>query len=95
MGDPDETLAVVVARLDDLRQNVDGLRSELRDRDARYVSRAEWEMWREAVTASLGEARRGRDDLAKRMDAKHVPWTGVAAVVISAVALAWTVVQTL
>lgn len=93
MGEPDETLAVVVARLDDLRKDVGGLRTELRDRDSRYVSRAEWEMWREAVTAALDEARRGRVTLQERMDSRHVPWTSVVAAVVAAAALAWTVLQ--
>lgn len=91
MGEPDETLAVVVARLDDLRREVGGLRQELRDRDAKYVPRGEYEVWRTAITEALGEARRGRDALQKQLDARHVPWTGVAAVVIAAAALAWSV----
>lgn len=41
-GDVDPTLAVVVARLDDLRESVAELRLELRSSTANVVSRGEW-----------------------------------------------------
>lgn len=95
MGERDETLAVVVARLDDLRGDFAQLRDELQKRDERYVTRPEWDMWREAVTAQQSAARRRVEDIrqaiADEAQARHVPWTGVAAVVLAAAALAWSV----
>lgn len=41
-GDVDPTLAVVVARLDDLRESMTELRAEVRSSTANVVSRGEW-----------------------------------------------------
>lgn len=41
-GDVDPTLAVVVARLDDLREDMKALRSEVRSSTANVVGRGEW-----------------------------------------------------
>ena len=41
-GSPDPTLAVVVARLDDLRESMTELRAEVRSSTANVVPRGEW-----------------------------------------------------
>lgn len=96
MGEHDEqTLAVVVARLGDLREDFGKLRVELSERDKQYVTRGEFEMWREAHGGQMTEARRRSDELQKQLDARHVSWTSVVAAVVAVAALALTVVQTI
>ena len=106
MGEQDEqTLAVVVARLGDLREECGKLRVELSERDKQYVTRTEFELVREANAQQVAQDRRAResqaaeatrraDELQKQLDARHVSWTAVVAAVVAVAALAWSIVQT-
>lgn len=94
MTSPDETgttLAVVVARLDDLRGDVAGMRREVREAGAAMVSRGEWGQRNEHVDTRLSALGREVGDLRRDVEARRAPWWSTAAVLLSTGALVWSV----
>ncbi|MDM8084757.1 hypothetical protein QUV83_08280 [Cellulomonas cellasea] len=92
---PDEaaTLAVVVARLDDLRGDVSRLSDTLTAQRGELVGRGEWMMRNQhvdSVTAGLG---REIGDLRGDVRSRRLPWPSVAAAIVSIAALGLTVTQ--
>ena len=101
-GSADPTLAVVVARLDDLRESVAELRSELRSSTANVVSRGEWEQRNRAVDAKFES--QGREIAHLRTDIvqartiaeqRRAPWWSVVAAIGSIVAIAAALIPAL
>lgn len=86
--DDASTLAVVVARIDDLRTDVASLRAEIKDRDVTYVSRAEFEAWRTGIGREIG-------DIKASAARSRAPWWSVAAVAVAASSLLVTIVPAL
>jgi hypothetical protein len=99
VGQPDDvTLAVVAARLDDLRNDVRAMRQELATHRAELVPRKEWEQRNQFVDGRFQE--HGREianirtavetkttAMKAEIDARRAPWWTVAAVVLSGAAL--------
>lgn len=86
----DPTLAVVVARLDDLRSDVASLRTEVQTAQAGYVIRAEFEAWRTGIGREIGDIKSSIVrveglvvDAQKSADQRRAPWWAVAGVAIS------------
>lgn len=100
----DPTLAVVVARLDDIREDVKALRDEMRATTANVVSKGEWMQRNSAVDSKfdahgreIGQLRQDhagdvasiRADLASR----RTPWPAVAGAVTGAGSLLIVLIQ--
>ena len=68
--DDEITLAVVAARLSDLREDVKGMRSDLTAYRAELVSRGEWEQRNRAVDARFQEQGREIGQLRTSLDTK-------------------------
>lgn len=88
----DPTLAVVVARLDDLRSDVASLRTEVQTAQAGYVIRAEFEAWRTGIGREIGDVKasvarvEGAVKSAQQAaDQRRAPWWAVSGVVVSLV----------
>lgn len=86
--DESSTLAVVVARIDDLRADVASMRSEMKERDTTYVSRPEFEAWRTGIGREIG-------DIKASAARARAPWWSVAAVAVAASSLLVTIVPAL
>lgn len=81
------TLAVVVARLDDVRGDLRDLRTELTTHRTEMVSRGEWEMRNRAVDSRFDN--QGRE--IAELKAARAPWWSWASVTVAGLAFAWTV----
>jgi hypothetical protein len=96
MTPPDETLdrtalAVVVARLDDMREDFAGLRRSVEASASEKVSRGEWGQRNQHVDSRLAGLGREIGDLRAQLQAKSAPWWSVLAVVIAGAGFAWSV----
>lgn len=74
MPESEATLAVVVARLDDLRQDVAGLRNELHASQSENVSRGEWGQRNAHVDTRLDALGREIGDLRTEVRSARAPW---------------------
>lgn len=105
-GSADPTLAVVVARLDDLRESVAELRLELRSSTANVVSRGEWTQRNNLVDGKFDT--QGREIAQLRQDhagdvaglraelaSRRAPWWSVIAAIGSIVAVAAVLIPAL
>ncbi|WP_419704996.1 hypothetical protein [Promicromonospora sp. NFX87] len=99
MTTSDPTLAVVVARLDDLRSEVSDMRVEVRTTASAFLPRTEWELWRASANREIAEARadaeqavaEARHEASKvrtEIDGRRIPWTAVVAAVVAIASLA-------
>ena len=94
MSVPDETgttLAVVVARLDDLRGDVAGLRREVRDAGTQMVSRGEWGQRNAHVDTRLSTLGREVGDLSRDVESRRAPWWSTLAVALAGAGFLWSV----
>lgn len=88
MGDEDAvTLAVVGARLSDLKTEMQDVKTMLTAQRTEFVGRNEWLMRNAAVDSTFAGQGREIGDLRTELRARRQPWPAVAAVVVSAVAL--------
>lgn len=91
--DVDPTLAVVVARLDDLREDMKALRDEVRATGANVVGRGEWTQRNNLVDSRFEghgrEIAHIRTDLASR----RTPWPAVAGAVTGVGSLLIVLIQ--
>ncbi|WP_029289145.1 hypothetical protein [Cellulomonas sp. HZM] len=70
-GQPDEvTLAVLAARMDDVREDIRGMRTDLSAHRAELVSRGEWEQRNRAVDARFQEQGREISTLRTSLETK-------------------------
>jgi len=86
--DESSTLAVVVARIDDLRGDLASMRAEMKERDVTYVARPEFEAWRTGIGREIG-------DIKATAARARAPWWSVAAVAVAASSLLVTIVPAL
>lgn len=91
MSDESATLAVVVARLDDLRADMQSMRDEIRKSSENAVSRGEWGQRNQHVDTRLNSLGREVGDLRKDIDSRRAPWWSVWAVVLSAGGFCWAI----
>lgn len=84
------TLAVVVARLDDVRTDLARFGDRLDTSLRAQVSRGEWEQRNTAVDARFDAQGREIAQLRASIAAAKAPWWSVGALIVSAGALAWT-----
>lgn len=91
----DATLAVVVSQLGDLRRDFAQLREELKERDAHYLPRAEFEAWRTGIGREIGDIKATVASAQAAAESKRAPWWAVAAVLIAAIGALVTVVPIL
>lgn len=89
MAEASATLAVVVARLDDVREDIRDLRSDLSTHRTEMVSRGEWEMRNRAVDSRFES--QGRE--IAELKAARAPWWSWASVLVAGTALAWAILQ--
>lgn len=80
-GDVDPTLAVVVARLDDLREDMKALRAEVRSSTANVVGRGEWVQRNNLVDGKFDTHGREIAHLRTDLAARRTPWPAVAGAV--------------
>jgi len=98
----DPTLAVVLSKLSDLREDVLELRAEVRASSANVVARGEWQQRNAAVDASF--TAQGREIAQLRTDivqartlaeTRRAPWWSVVAAIGSVVAVAAVLIPAL
>lgn len=87
MDEASATLAVVVARLDDVRGDIRGMRAELASHRTEMVSRGEWEMRNRAVDSRFES--QGRE--IAELKAARAPWWSWASVLVAGSAFAWAI----
>lgn len=88
MPEDDATqLAVVAARLTDLRADVRALRTEVQAAQTTAVGRGEWMQRNAAVDARFEGQGREISDL----KAARAPWWSKASVVLAAAAIGWSI----
>lgn len=87
----DPGLAVVAARLDDLREDIRELRGEVATSVADKVSRGEWLQRNTAVDERFQGQGREIAQLRSELAARRTPWPTVAAVVVAIASFAWSV----
>lgn len=92
MPDESTTLAVVVARLDDLRQDFAEMRTEVRQASDQSVSRGEWGQRNAHVDTRLNSLGREVGDLRKDIESRRAPWWSTWAVVLAAAGFAWSII---
>lgn len=92
MDEDSKLLAVVVQRLDDLREDFQGLRNEVTASRQDVVGRGEW-LQRNALSDSRFEAQ-GREisEIKQAMAAARAPWWSWLGPVVAMVAVLWTIV---
>ena len=91
--DMDPTTAVVVARLDDLRDDVKGLREELRASTANVVSRGEWVQRNAHVDGKFDTQGREIGQLRTELASRRTPWPAVAGAVTGSMGLLIVLIQ--
>lgn len=91
--DENATLAVVVARLEDLRKDFSELREELRRSHEDKVSRREWIQRNDNVDQKFMAQGREISEIKQDIASRKAPWWAFAAVVVAGLALAWSVIR--
>lgn len=97
------TLAVVVSRIDDLREDIAHMRQAVAEAGERSVSRGEWVQrnnYSDSRFAALGreigdlrnETHTRHAEMRAEIQARRAPWWSVGSLVIAVAALAWTVI---
>lgn len=88
------TLAVVVSRLDDIKEDMSGMRSEIQDFKKDTVSRGEWVQRNNHVDERFKHTddkfnAQGREiaNMRTEMQSKRAPWWSVGSLIIAAAAL--------
>ena len=89
--DPAATLAVVVARLDDVREDITMLRAEVAASRQDVVTRGEWQQRNAHVDSRLTGQGREIGDLRTELHSRRAPWWAVASAVVAGLAFAWSV----
>lgn len=92
-NDENATLAVVVARLDDLRTDMANLRSEIGSQRNEVVARNEWLQRNAYVDSRIDGLGTDITDLKTDMASRRAPWWSVVAVVISLIAVAMGIIE--
>jgi len=92
MTDESATLAVVVARLDDVRGDFAQLRQEVLSSRADTVARGEWRQRNDHVDSRFAAQGREIGDLRADVNGRRAPWWSVGAMVVSAAALGWAII---
>jgi len=86
------TLAVIASRLDDVRDDIGQMRGDMSGFAAKHVTRGEWEMRNAFSDSKFSGLGREIGDLRGELRARRAPWWSVAAVLVSAAALLWTLI---
>lgn len=81
------TLAVILSRLDDIKDDVQNLRSSQESNIDRYVSRGEWSQRNSNVDNRFAGQGREIADLRADVNSKRAPWWTWAALICSGLAL--------
>ena len=81
----DPTLAVVVARLEDLRNDVAAMRTEVQTAQAGYVIRAEFEAWRTGIGREIGDIKASVARIEQAAEQRRAPWWAALGVGVSLV----------
>lgn len=78
MPEQNATLAVVVARLDDLRTDMHAMREEIRKAQQNSVTRGEWALRNEHVDSRFAGHGREIADLRTDLASRRTPWPAIA-----------------
>lgn len=88
------TLAVVVARLDDLRTDMQNLRSEISGQRAEVVARNEWMQRNAYVDSRIDGLGTDISELKTDLASRRAPWWSVGAFVVSVITVGFVIVET-
>jgi hypothetical protein len=91
----DQTLAVLVSQVGDLRGDFKLLADQITARDQQFVTRGEFEAWRIGMDREMKDAKseiKANKDESTRAKA---PWWAVGSLIVAAIAVALAVVQAL
>lgn len=92
MGD-EATLAVVVARLDDLRTDMQNLRTEISGQRAEVVARNEWMQRNAYVDSRIDGLGTDISELKTDLASRRAPWWSVGALVVSFITVGLVIVE--
>lgn len=87
--DENATLAVVVARVEDLRSDIQSLRDEIRRSHEDKVSRNEWMQRNSYVDHKFDLVVAEQAELKRADAAKRAPWWTVGALIVAGASLVW------
>lgn len=93
--DDSQTLAVVVSRIDDMRGDIAGLRTDLHTRDQALVTRVEFEAWKTGLDREIRDMRAAAQTAKSEVDSRRAPWWTWAGFIVAVLALAVTVLPKL
>lgn len=85
------TLAVAISRIDDLREDIAGLRTDLSDIRTSHVTRGEWEQRNNFSDSKFHSIGREVGDLRAELNSRRAPWWSVVAVGAALGALIWSI----
>lgn len=89
------TLAVVVARLDDLRVQVASLSDKLDAHRGEMVPRTEWMQRNATVDERFQDQGKDISDLRAELAARRAPWWSVVSAITAVVAVAVVIIQSI
>ncbi|CAI9386094.1 hypothetical protein [Microbacterium sp. T2.11-28] len=94
-GDPADAtaLAVIASRLDDVRDDISGLRSDVTRFSTLHVTRGEWEQRNNYSDTRFAGLGREIGDLRSELGSRRAPWWSVAAIVIAGASALFTILQ--
>lgn len=91
----DATVAVVVARLDDLRNEFQSVRAEIRASAANVVGRGEWVQRNQHVDGKFDAQGREISQLRADLAARRMPWPAVVGAVTGSGSVLFFLIQNL
>lgn len=91
----DATLAVVVARLDDLRAQVASLSDKLDAHRGEMVPRTEWTQRNATVDDRFNAQGKEIADLRAELAARRAPWWSIASAIAAVIGVALVVIQSI
>lgn len=83
-------VAVVVARLDDMREDIADLRRAVEDSSRDKVTRGEWAQRNEHVDTRLQNLGSEINVVRTEVHSRRAPWWSTATVLLAAAAFAWS-----
>ncbi|WP_293782621.1 hypothetical protein [uncultured Aeromicrobium sp.] len=87
------TVAEVVRSLKRVEAGLAEVRTDLRSQAAGYVTRAEFQVWRDGIGRELREIKSDVQEVRAEAKARQMPWTAVGALAISALTFVVLLIQ--
>ncbi|GAA3580984.1 hypothetical protein GCM10022198_00090 [Klugiella xanthotipulae] len=87
------SLAEVVRLMARMEKNLNEIKSDIQRLEANYVTRAEWELFREHVATELQRSREKHDKDISRIERRSASWVPYGALIVSGLVAAITFIR--